>query len=97
MKALTDFKATLTGPTPDASWAAPLRSLWYDAKGDWHRAHALVDQLQDADAAWVHAYLHRKEGDSWNAGYWYRKAGKPHATATLDEEWEQLVINFLGR
>jgi len=56
--------------------SAQLKSLWYDGKGNWARAHAEVDQLSDKSSAWVHAYLHRKEGDVWNADYWYSKAGK---------------------
>ena len=72
-----------------------LKSLWYDGKGNWQQAHAQVDQLNDQASAWVHAYLHRKEGDTWNADYWYRKAGKTRPNISLDEEWEQLVLEFL--
>ena len=63
MKTIADFKATLSADQPGDGWPAPLKSLWYDAKGDWNKAHAQVDQMGDAAAAWVHAYLHRKEGD----------------------------------
>jgi hypothetical protein len=72
-----------------------LLSLWYDAKGDWHKAHSLVDSLQDETACWVHAYLHRKEGDLGNAGYWYRNAGKPMPVVSLQQEWEQIVNALL--
>jgi hypothetical protein len=64
-------------------------------KGDWHKAHALVDNLTDQQSAWIHAYLHCKEGDTWNADYWYSKAGQKHPAISLDEEWEQLVVTFL--
>jgi hypothetical protein len=95
MKTLADFKITLNAAAPDNSWTAPLKSLWHDAKGDWHKAHAQVDHLDDPDAARVHAYLHRKEGDLSNAGYWYRKAGQSRPIVSLEEEWEELVLCFL--
>lgn len=74
---------------PDGS--VYLQSMWYDAKGDWHEAHSLVDHLNDATACWVHAYLHRKEGDIGNADYWYRRAGKTRPAISLKEEWETIV------
>ena len=95
MKTIADFKATLSADQPGDGWPAPLKSLWYDAKGDWNKAHAQVDQMGDAAAAWVHAYLHRKEGDLTNAGYWYRRAGKTLPAISLTEEWVQLVSHFL--
>ncbi len=73
-----------------------LKSLWYDAKGDWKTAHDLVDQLPGLEAAWVHAYLHRKEGDIWNADYWYAKAKKTRPNISLEAEWESLVTYFLA-
>nr|WP_299357825.1 hypothetical protein [Mucilaginibacter sp.] len=73
-----------------------LKSLWYDGQGDWARAHAEVDQLSDKASAWVHAYLHRKEGDLWNADYWYSKAGKVRPQVSLEVEWESLVKQFLA-
>jgi len=73
-----------------------LKSLWYDAKGDWKTAHGLVDQLPGLEAAWVHAYLHRKEGDIWNADYWYAKAKKTRPNISLEAEWESLVTYFLA-
>ncbi len=74
---------------------APLAALWWAAKGDWDQAHEIVQDEDDADAAWVHAYLHRVEGDLGNAGYWYRRAGKPVATGPLETEWEQMVSALL--
>jgi hypothetical protein len=96
MKTLTDFKASLNSKQPDNGLSTQLRSLWYDGKGDWHQAHAQVDHLTDEASAWVHAYLHRKEGDIWNADYWYRRAKKTRPAFPLDEEWEQLVLHFLS-
>ena len=69
--------------------APPLAALWHAAKGDWDKAHALVQDDGSHEAAWVHAYLHRVEGDEGNAGYWYRQAGKPHAKHPLDAEWAE--------
>jgi hypothetical protein len=95
MKTLTEFKASLNLDQPVSGLSVQLKSLWYDGKGDWHQAHAQVDQLSDQQSAWVHAYLHRKEGDTWNADYWYSKAKRTRPDVSLDEEWEQLVIAFL--
>ena len=65
-----------------------MQALWWDAKGHWKRALEIAQDIGNAEAAWVHAYLHRKEGDNWNAGYWYSGAGKPKGTQSLDREWE---------
>ncbi|MFN3982809.1 MAG: hypothetical protein ACK4SA_20710 [Caldilinea sp.] len=92
---LSDFRESLTQTTPPAGSSAPLQALWYAAKGDWDRAHDLT-QPGGAALDWVHAYLHRVEGDLANAGYWYRRAGKPIATTPLDEEWATLVETFLN-
>jgi hypothetical protein len=72
---------------------APLyvQALWYDAKGNWHKAHSLIDALGDLNSCWVHAYLHRKEGDLGNADYWYRRAQKSRPGCSLSEEWKNLV------
>jgi len=96
MKTLTEFKASMKFEEPVTGLSVQLRSLWYDGKGDWHKAHAQVDQLTDQASAWVHAYLHRKEGDSWNADYWYNKAGRTRPDISLEKEWEGLVMEFLG-
>jgi hypothetical protein len=95
MHTLTEFKTSLNDSEPAPGLAAPLNSLWYDAKGDWDLAHQQVDHLSDAESAWVHAYLHRKEGDTGNADYWYRRAGKARPATSLAEEWETLVQYFL--
>jgi hypothetical protein len=95
MKTLPEFKASLNLEQPPGGISVQLKSLWYDGKGDWPRAHAQVDHLSDQKSAWVHAYLHRKEGDTWNADYWYRKAQQIRPNVSLEEEWEQLVLQFL--
>lgn len=95
MITLISFKESLALSEPDKSYSLILKSLWYDAKGDWNKAHDFVDQLSGTDAAWVHAYLHRKEGDIWNADYWYSKAKKTRPNVILEEEWESLLLNFL--
>ena len=89
------FYESLIEPLPQAHFSVLLKSLWYDKKGDWKTAHDLVDSLAGAEAAWVHAYLHRKEGDSWNADYWYGRAKKLRPSHTLEEEWEELVSHFI--
>jgi hypothetical protein len=71
-----------------------LLSLWYDGKGNWEKSHDQVDQLSGKNAARIHAYLHRKEGDQWNADYWYRRAGEKRPDITLEEEWIFLVQQF---
>jgi hypothetical protein len=93
---MADFKASLSGPAPAPQLNAPLAALWWAAKGKWDEAHKIVQDENDADSAWVHAYLHRVEGDLGNAGYWYRRAGKPVATGSLETEWEQMVSALLG-
>jgi hypothetical protein len=95
MEALDSFKASLILAEPEKHLSLPLKSLWYDAKGNWDKAHDFVDQLPGADAAWVHAYLHRKEGDIWNADYWYSKAKKSRPNTSLEEEWESLLRYFI--
>ncbi len=86
-----DLRTTLDREEPPPDLRAPVTALWWDAKGDWTRAHALVDELETAEGMAVHAYLHRKEGQAWNADYWYERAGKQFYRATLEEEWAALV------
>ena len=81
----------------DNDWTILLQSLWYDKHGNWDKAHDLADSLLDQDAAWVHAYLHRKEGDKWNANYWYSRAGRSMPNMTLAEEWEYLAEYFIKK
>lgn len=89
---LAAFRESLTADAPPAELGIPMQALWWDAKGDWDKAHALADRRHDATGSWVHAYLHRKEGDRGNAGYWYQRAGKDMpARLSLDEEWKRIV------
>jgi hypothetical protein len=90
-----DFKSSLLGAAPAPGVAPPLTALWWAAKGDWSKAHAIVQDDEGVDAAWVHAYLHRVEGDPGNAGYWYRRANKPVTTGAVEAEWEQMVSTML--
>ena len=87
---LARFKASLKDDAPPPRLSAALTGLWWDAKGDWTRAHEAAQRQEDAAGAWVHAYLHRKEGDLENARYWYRRAAKPATSAPLESEWETI-------
>jgi hypothetical protein len=91
-----DFKASLAATSPPASIAPALVALWHDARGDWEAAHAAAQDIDDGTGAWVHAYLHRKEGDLSNAAYWYRRAGQPVARDGLDAEWARIATALLG-
>jgi hypothetical protein len=92
---LAEFKATLSSAAPPSNLSPALAALWQDAKGDWAAAHRVAQDITDADGAWIHAYLHRKEGDPSNAAYWYRHAGKPVALTSLEAEWEQIATALL--
>ena len=72
-----------------------LQALWYDYQGDWDKSHKLIDQKSDKDSAWVHAYLHRVEGDLWNARYWYRRSGKTESKLSLNKERSQIAQALL--
>ncbi len=91
------LRDSLRADTPPTELGAPLRALWYEAKGDWAAAHRLAQAEDDAAGAWVHAYLHRVEGDLANAGYWYRRAGQPVCTGSLPEEWTAIARALLAR
>lgn len=84
----------------DASFAElspPLQALWWDAHGDWPRAHNLVDELETSEGMAVHAYLHRKEGELWNADYWYQRAGRVYFREELEKEWLALAEGLLSK
>jgi hypothetical protein len=91
---IEEFKTTLATNDPPAV-APALRALWYDARGDWNRAHTVAQDIDDATGAWVHAYLHRKEGDLGNAAYWYQRAGQDVARDSLDAEWDRIARALL--
>jgi hypothetical protein len=91
-----DFKQTVSNDHAPAG--GPLiQALWHDARGDWDGAHAIAQEVDDEEGAWVHAYLHRKEGDLSNARYWYRRARQPEATDSLDSEWARIATALLAR
>jgi hypothetical protein len=91
------FRATTSGDVPPAGLASALQVLWWADKGDWERAHSIAQDDESADGAWVHAYLHRVEGDIGNAGYWYRRAGKPVCLTSLEAEWNAMAAELLQR
>lgn len=93
----THFLETLDNSSPDEFWSEALKSLWYDAKGDWEFSHNIAQDIHSDLGSWIHAYLHRKEGDEWNAGYWYRRANRPFSKLTLNEELKELVEHVLGQ
>jgi hypothetical protein len=92
---LDQFRRTISQDMPPAELAPALAGLWWAAKGDWNRAHVLVQDDPGRDAAWVHAHLHRVEGDLANAGYWYRRAGRPKASGPLEAEWDAIAAALL--
>ncbi len=83
-------------PQP-SSYSLLLQAMWHDARGDWAKAHELAQEIEDADGAWIHAYLHRKEGDLSNARYWYHRASRNMPGLSLDTEWEAIVTELLAR
>jgi hypothetical protein len=93
---LDEFRKSLSEPSPPAGLSHALAGLWWDAKGDWKCAHESAQQDEGPDGSWVHAYLHRKEGDNGNAAYWYSRAGKPVCRDPLDAEWLSIVTRLLG-
>jgi len=97
MRTYSEFLKTLSEEEPNQTWSAALKALWYDAKGNWHTAHEIVDGSEEANAKWVHAYLHRKEGDEWNAEYWYRQVNKSLPKITIDEELQEIVEFILNQ
>ena len=90
-----EFAQSLTAAAPPAELSAPLKALWFDAKGDWAQAHAQVDELETSDAMAVHAYLHRKEGAASNADYWYARSTTTHRRPTLEAEFAALLTALL--
>ncbi|MEM8488699.1 MAG: hypothetical protein AAF564_24345 [Bacteroidota bacterium] len=92
---IAEFKSSFSRGTAPGGLPNTLQALWKAHQGDWHGAHALVEDDPGEDAAWVHAYLHRVEGDEWNAGYWYRRAGKKLPQQSLEAEWEAIVVELL--
>lgn len=90
-----DFRLNLKGDSPPSAWSEPFRALWWDARGNWESSHEIAQELPTSWGSWMHAYLHRKEGDLWNAGYWYRKAGVRERGDSLEAEFEALLKALL--
>ena len=91
-----EFRDSLHCEKPPEHLSLALAGLWWDGKGDWKRAHESAQQDEGPAGSWVHAYLHRKEGDASNAGYWYEQAGKPPARSSLDQEWSSIIESLLA-
>jgi hypothetical protein len=92
---LEEFTATTASDEAPAGISEALRAMWEDARGRWDEAHRIAQDIDDKNGSWVHAYLHRKEGDLGNAGYWYRRAGKASASDSLEAEWRRIVAALL--
>ena len=93
---LSDFETSLRVRVQPANVSALAQALWYERRGEWTRAHEITQDIDTDEASWVHAYLHRREGDLSNARYWYRAAGKAPATGSLDDEWRTIVATLLA-
>jgi len=89
----TEFKAAQN----TKGFSVELEALWYDGNGDWHKSHETIQDVDSKNAAWIHAYLHRKEGDLGNARYWYARAEQSMPSMSLEEEWQSLVEYFLRK
>jgi hypothetical protein len=93
---LEEFRSSLAQKVPPNHLSPVLKALWEDAKGNWNAAHSIAQGIEDETGSLVHAYLHRKEGDLGNAGYWYRRAKEPIASDTPEEEWMRIASRLLG-
>ncbi len=93
---LERFRVSLKDEAPPEDSSDLLKALWHDAKGDWERAHQIAQDDPSRDGAWLHAYLHRKQGDLSNAGYWYRRARRSPCSVSLQEEWEEIARALLS-
>ena len=93
---ITEFKDSLKQSSPPSQLSNLLQALWYDAKGDWEAAHNVAQDIRSKEGSWIHAYLHRKEGDLGNASYWYHRANQPVSNKSLTEEWEEIAKAMLA-
>jgi len=92
----SEFKKSVGQNAPPPNINSLLQALWFDAKGDWEMAHNLAQEVNTKDGSWIHAYLHRKEGDLGNASYWYQRANRPLCRKSLSEEWEEITKALLS-
>ena len=93
----SEFETSLAQPASPSHLPPLVEALWHERRGDWTRAHEITQEIDSDDASWVHAYLHRREGDLSNARYWYRRAGRPQDTGSLDDEWRAIIETLLTR
>jgi hypothetical protein len=91
----TEFNESLKNENPPSTLNAELKAMWYDGKGDWETSHNIAQDIHSESGSWIHAYLHRKEGDNGNASYWYSRANKKMPAYSLEQEWKELVSAFL--
>lgn len=94
---IDEFLGTLGGEEAPSGVSGAVQALWYAEKGDWERAHRIVQEIADEDGSWVHAHLHREEGDLGNANYWYGRSGRPPVTGDLREERHAIMRELLSR
>ena len=92
---IREFISSLEKSEPPPEISLPLQALWYARKGDWEHSHSIAQEVPTPDGSWVHAWLHRVEGDNSNARYWYNRAGQPMPKSPVDEEWESIATNIL--
>jgi hypothetical protein len=93
---ISSFEASVAAAAPPSGLSRALEALWHERRGDWDTAHQIAQDIDTEHGSWVHAYLHRREGDQSNASYWYRRAGRPVAAGSLDDEWRAIVIALLA-
>ena len=94
---MNEFQLSLKLESPPDIWPEALRAVWWEANGNWNNSHNIAQDIQSDVGNWIHAYLHRKEGDDWNAGYWYRRANREFPKNTLDEELDTIITHILSR
>lgn len=94
---LFEFKKSLDEKLPPENLSHFLLALWYDAKGNWDKAHRVIQDIEGKSASAIHAYLHRKEGDIGNADYWYNRAGRKRKDISLEKEWEELINEMAAK
>ena len=92
---LESFRQSLSDPQPPQDASLALKALWHESNGDWDKAHDLCNEAGNVEGDWVHAYLHRVEGDLSNADYWYRRAGHQRPAVPTDQEWSDMVADLL--
>ena len=93
---LNEFIASTKAATPPAGISEGLRALWHAEKGEWDTAHGIAQAIPHRDGSWIHAHLHRDEGDLWNARYWYDRAGRPESKQSIADERHEIIAALLG-